>query len=201
MKVTAAEFVIGAASPGQFPPFVLPEVAFAGKSNVGKSSLLNTVLSRRKLVKTSAQPGKTQQINFFRINNAFHFVDLPGYGFARAPKAVREQWEGLMAAYLLHRPVLRGVVVILDARHAPSPLDAHMKALLDEAGVPALYVANKVDKLSRGRVAGQLQTIARHLGLEAPPLACSAQTGQGKAELWALLGEWLEAPARERAAP
>lgn len=202
MKITRAEFMTGAAQPGQFPPPVLPEVAFAGKSNVGKSSLMNTLLNRKHLVKTSATPGKTQEVNFFRINDAFVFVDLPGYGYAAAPRAKREGWSGLITAYAQGRPVLRGVVVILDVRHAPSPLDEQLQAWLAELGLPALYVANKADKLKQAQLARRLHEIATAMGLEEAPLACSAQTGLGRRDLWGRLGGWLRAgPATARSAP
>ncbi len=197
MKIVSAEFVQSAVSPRGFPPPVLPEVAFAGKSNVGKSSLINALLNRRGLVKTSATPGKTQAINFFVINASYRMVDLPGYGFAKVPLAVRQSWEGLILAYLSGREALRGVVVILDARHDPGPLDRQLKAWLDAAGVPALYVANKIDKLKRGQVATRLRAVAAALELDAPPLACSAQTGAGRQEIWRQLIAWVREPVRQ----
>ncbi|HEX9843437.1 MAG TPA: ribosome biogenesis GTP-binding protein YihA/YsxC [bacterium] len=196
MKIVAAEFLQSAVSPRGFPPPYLPEVAFAGKSNVGKSSLINALLNRKRLVKTSSVPGKTQAINFFLINGGFRFVDLTGYGFAKVPLAVRSGWEGLISGYLHARPCLRGVVVILDARHDPGPLDRQLKAWLDEAQVEALYVANKVDKLKRAQVAARLHAMAEALELPAPPLACSAVAGTGRLELWRKLGEWVREPVR-----
>jgi GTP-binding protein len=200
MKVVSAEFVLSAVSLRGFPPPVLPEVAFAGKSNVGKSSLINSLLHRKQLVKTSGTPGKTQAINFFRINERWMFVDLPGYGYANVPREVRAGWESLVSGYLSAREALRGVVVILDARHDPGPLDAQLKAWLEGAGRPALYVANKVDKLSRAQVQPRLRALAEALALPAPPLAVSAHTGAGGAELWQHLGTWLRKSA-QRGAP
>ncbi|HKI99032.1 MAG TPA: ribosome biogenesis GTP-binding protein YihA/YsxC [bacterium] len=200
MKIVSAEFLQSAVSPRGFPPPFLPEVAFAGKSNVGKSSLINALLGRRNLVKTSATPGKTQAINFFLINERFRLVDLPGYGFAKVPLEVRRRWEGLVSGYLRDRPCLRGVVVILDARHDPSPLDRQLKDWLDAAGVEALYVANKIDKLKRREVPIRLKAMAAALELDAPPLACSAQTGAGRQEVWQRLGAWLREPMRDRSA-
>jgi GTP-binding protein len=193
MKIDSAEFLQSAVSPRGFPPSFLPEVAFAGKSNVGKSSLINALLRRKHLVKTSSTPGKTQAINFFLINGRFRFVDLPGYGFAKVPLEVRRDWEGLIAGYLRGRTCLRGVVVILDARHDPGALDLQLKGWLDAAGLPALYVANKVDKLKRAQVSARLQALAAALALPELPIACSAVTGVGKPELWRALGEWLRA--------
>jgi GTP-binding protein len=194
MKIVSAEFLLSAVAPRGYPPPFLPEVAFAGKSNVGKSSLINVLLNRKQLVKTSSTPGKTQAINFFLINGHFRFVDLPGYGFANVPLAVRRGWEGLVTSYLEARPCLRGVVVILDVRHDPGPLDRQLKAWLDATGSTALYVANKVDKLKRSQVAGRLRALAAGLELPAPPLACSASTGAGRTEIWRTLGEWVRAP-------
>ena len=196
MKILSAEFVTGAVQPSQFPASVLPEVAFAGKSNVGKSSLINALLNRKHLVKTSSTPGKTREINFFRINGAFSFVDLPGYGYAEAPKQVQRGWQALLEGYLTGRAPLRGVVLILDARHDPSPLDRQMKDFLESYGVPVLAVANKVDKLSRSQVPAQLAAIARQMDLPEPPLAYSSKTGEGRDALWARLNELLRAPAR-----
>ena len=199
MKIVSAEFVQSAVSPRGFPPPVLPEVAFAGKSNVGKSSLINSLLHRKHLVKTSATPGKTQAINFFRINERWMFVDLPGYGYANVPRDVRAGWEGLVSGYLRDRDALRGVVVILDARHDPGPLDAQLKAWLEGAGLPALYVANKVDKLSRAQVQPRLRAMAAALALPTPPLAVSAHNGAGSPAVWQQLGAWLRGPAQREA--
>lgn len=191
MKIQTAEFVISAASPRQFPSPVLPEVAFTGKSNVGKSSLINSLLHRKGLVKTSGTPGKTRLINFFNINKRFLLVDLPGYGFARVPDQVKSQWEALVSAYLLNRAETLGVVMILDARHPPTDLDRVMKKLLDKAGLPCLMVANKIDKLKRSQLIPKLKTIAGDLRLAENPLAYSASTHAGRPELWRHLEAWL----------
>jgi GTP-binding protein len=198
MKILAAEFVTGAAQPSQFPRSVLPEVAFAGKSNVGKSSLINALLGRKHLVKTSSTPGKTREINFFRINDAFLFVDLPGYGYAEAPKAVQQGWQLLLETYLTEREPLRGVVLIVDARHEPSPLDRRLKDFLDSHGIPLLLVASKADKVSRNESAAQLARIAAGFDLLEPPLAYSSKTGLGRDALWMRLNAWLRAPRGTR---
>jgi GTP-binding protein len=195
MKILSAEFVTGAVQPSQFPASLLPEVAFAGKSNVGKSSLINALLNRKHLVKTSSTPGKTREINFFRVNGAFTFVDLPGYGYAEAPKQVQRGWQALLEGYLTGRAVLRGVVLIVDARHDPSPLDIRLKDFLASHGVPILAVANKADKLPRSQAPAQLKAIARQMDLPDPPLAYSSKTGEGRDALWARLNAWLRAPA------
>ena len=180
---------------------MLPEVAFVGKSNVGKSSLINTLLGRKSLVKTSATPGKTQQINFFLINGAWRFVDLPGYGFAKVPPRVRQDWERLITTYLRERPCLRGVVLIVDARHDPSPLDLTMKAWLEEAAIPTVLVVNKMDKLKRAGQQRQLALLGGALAAEGEPVAFSAQTGLGRDALWSRVRGLLDQPAaKERMA-
>ncbi len=192
MKVLSAEFIISAARAAQFPHSLLPEVAFAGKSNVGKSSLINSLLNRKHLVKTSATPGKTRQINFFSINGAFLLVDLPGYGYAAVSKREQAGWGGLVEQYVAQREPLRGLVLIVDARHEPGPLDVQMRQWLAARRVPHLVVANKADKLSRGQVQEHMQRIAQGLALPEPPLAFSSHSGAGRAELWARLRPWLE---------
>jgi len=191
MKIQTAEFLVGAASSAQFPSLVLPEVAFAGKSNVGKSSLINFLLNRKSLVKTSGVPGKTRQLNFFLINDRFRLVDLPGYGFSRAPKQEQANWVSLVESYLRNRPGLRGVVLILDVRHDPGPNDRMMKDWLEYFRVPYLAVANKIDKVSKGRIPERLAELAKTLGLPQKPLPCAARSRQGGGELWLRLQEWL----------
>ena len=192
--------MIGAAAPGQFPPPFVPEVAFVGKSNVGKSSLINTLLNRKHLVKTSATPGKTRQINFFLINGGFRFVDLPGYGFSRAAKSSKESWQGLIETYLTTRTCLKGLVMILDIRHAPTPLDQAMIAWLEEAGLRFVLVANKSDKLSKSNLSRQVETLRRNLKATAPPLPFSAKSSAGRDVLWGQLNGWLAEPPAARGA-
>ena len=191
MKIQTAEFLIGAASGAQFPSPVLPEVAFAGKSNVGKSSLINFLLNRKNLVKISGVPGKTRQLNFFLINGRFRLVDLPGYGFSRASHQEQANWVSLVESYLRDRPGLRGVVLILDVRHDPGPNDRMMKDWLEHFAVPYLAVANKTDKVSKGRLPERLAALAKTLGLPEKPLPCAARSRQGRGELWLRLQEWL----------
>ena len=200
MKIHSAEFVIGAAAPGQFPPSYLPEVAFVGKSNVGKSSLINSLLMRKHLVKTSSTPGKTREINFFLINGGFRFVDLPGYGFSRAAKSKKAGWERLIEVYLRERGCLKGLVLILDARHPPTRLDMDMKGWLESAGLRFLMVANKTDKLSRSQLATKLAALLGALQTEAAPLPYSAKTRTGRDALWGRLNGWLAEPPAARGA-
>ena len=192
MKIRSAEFILSASSPWQFPPPTLPEIAFAGRSNVGKSTLINSLLNRKKLVKTSSTPGKTQLINFFKINDKFHFVDLPGYGFAKVPENVRKQWQRLIEAYLQERESLRNVVLIVDSRHGPTAQDQQLKQWLDYYERPVLIVASKVDKLRRGQIQKNLKIIRQDLALNKTPLAHSSLEKGRREEIWKNLSPWLE---------
>ena len=192
MKIRSAEFILSASSPWQFPPPTLPEIAFAGRSNVGKSTLINSLLNRKKLVKTSSTPGKTQLINFFKINDKFHFVDLPGYGFAKVPENVRKQWQRLIEAYLQERESLRNVVLIIDSRHGPTAQDRQLKEWLNYYKRPILIVASKVDKLKRGQIQKNLKIIRQDLALNKTPLAHSSLEKGRREEIWKNLNPWLE---------
>ena len=178
-----AEFVAGAARIDRLPPPTLPEIAFAGRSNVGKSSLLNRLVGRRGLARVSKTPGRTQQINFFALDDRLLFVDLPGYGFARVPLAVKEQWRGLVEGYLVGRRSLRGVVVLVDLRRGIEADDARLLDFLAAHGIAALLVATKIDKLARG---ARLRRLAEMAGqwTGGAPLAFSAVSGDGVPELW-----------------
>lgn len=181
MKVISATFLKSAVKPDQYPRDGRPEVAFVGRSNVGKSSLMNALLNRKGLAKTSSTPGKTQTINFFDVNNKVYFVDLPGYGYAKVPKGTKEQWRKVMTAYLSNRGPLKLVVQLLDARHPPTDKDLDMLALLDEAEVPTLLVATKIDKLKSSERARNLATLRKTLDLDDDALVIpfSAVTGEG----------------------
>ena len=192
MKIRSAEFILSASSPWQFPPPTLPEIAFAGRSNVGKSTLINSLLNRKKLVKTSSTPGKTQLINFFKINDKFHFVDLPGYGFAKVPETVRQQWQRLIEAYLQERESLRNVVLIIDSRHGPTSQDRQLKEWLDYYDRPVLIVASKIDKLKRGQIQKHLKIIRQDLSLDTAPLAHSSLEKGRRDEIWKNLNPWLD---------
>jgi GTP-binding protein len=192
MKIRSADFILSASSPWQFPPPTLPEIAFAGRSNVGKSTLINSLLNRKKLVKTSSTPGKTQLINFFNINDKFHFVDLPGYGFAKVPENVRKQWQRLIEAYLQERETLRNVVLIVYSRHGPTAQDRQLKDWLDYYERPVLIVASKIDKLKRGQIQKHLKIIRQDLALDTTPLAHSSLEKGKREEIWKNLNPWLE---------
>ncbi|MGI6144028.1 MAG: ribosome biogenesis GTP-binding protein YihA/YsxC [bacterium] len=193
MRITRVEYVISAASPRQFPREGLPEIAFVGRSNVGKSSLLNSLAQRKNLAKVSQTPGKTRLINFFRINNHCFFVDLPGYGFARVPKSVKEHWSKLLDHYLRNRKELVGVVQLVDLRHPPSAEDCQMFAWLQNYGIPVFVVGTKADKLPRGRRREQEKQVAEVLGLPpgVPLVSHSTKTGEGREELLRLLEKWV----------
>jgi GTP-binding protein len=189
MRITAAEFVTSAVTPAQYPSNLGLEVAFVGRSNVGKSSLINTLLNRRGLAKTSSTPGKTRTINFFRINGKFGFVDLPGYGFAQVSRAERAAWGPMVAQFFQSREELRGVVQLIDVRHPPSTEDQHTRDWLLQWQRPLLVVATKVDKIGRPQRPSHLKQIteALHVDAESPVLLFSAQTGEGKDKIL----EWI----------
>ncbi len=179
-----AEFIISAALPGQFPPEDLPEFAFLGRSNVGKSSLLNCLLRERDLARTSSKPGCTQVINFFRVDGALQFVDLPGYGYAKVPRGRKDQWKELIEAYLINRQTLVLCFLLLDSRRGWMDKDLELKEWLEFHGRRFLVIATKFDKLKNQRERQQsLAAIRRHLP-NGEPVLFSAVTGQGASEIW-----------------
>jgi GTP-binding protein len=185
MIVKQTEFIKSATRPAHYPEETLPEIAFAGRSNVGKSSLINVLVNRKNLVRTSNTPGRTQLINFFRINEVFTFVDLPGYGFAKVPLSVKKEWGPMMETYLSKRENLRGVVLILDIRRVPSGEDLKMLQWLRACGVPPLIVVTKSDKLSKNQRARQVAIIARQIGMDAGELCLfSALSREGLEGIW-----------------
>jgi len=189
VKIISAEFMISAVSAEQYPRASLPEVAFVGRSNVGKSSLINSLLNRKKLVKISGTPGKTQMINFFDVNHELVFADLPGYGFAKVPKSVQKKWQDLVEQYLLKRDNLRTVVLILDIRRKPTDLDLHMQEWLEQYQVDTILVATKTDKLSQAEQSKQLKQIRAAFleGADKELVAYSSKNQKGRKELWKLL--------------
>jgi GTP-binding protein len=194
MKVFSAEFVISAAGPKQFPPDRKPQIAIAGRSNVGKSSVINALLHRKSLVKTSATPGKTQLINFFVINGAFYFVDLPGYGYARVPRGVADSWAPLIEGYLKNSQRPTAVVVLLDSRRAPDDRDRLLVEWLRQYGIPAIYALTKIDKLNRQEADRAGRTIGAELGLPGPLVMTSAKDGRGIKDLWGAIAKRLKQP-------
>jgi GTP-binding protein len=199
MKIFSAEFLTGAVSCKQYPDSVCPELAFVGRSNVGKSSLINSLLNRKKLVKTSQTPGKTQEINFFKINNNFIFADLPGYGFAKVPQIVRKHWKKMIEDYLLKRETLLAVIFIIDMRRNPSPLDIDLKTWLETHDIEYLLIATKMDKLSQSEASKQVKklNVAYFNEGEDKLLVYSSKSGRGRKELWQKITNRIETCKQE----
>lgn len=185
MEIKSAVFIKSAAAAEQSPSPALSEIAFVGKSNVGKSSLINSLLRRHSLVRTSKTPGRTQLMNFFLINKSFYFVDLPGYGFAKVPIEIKKQWEPMVRKYLFKRPVLKAVVFLLDIRRALSRDDIQMLDWLEECSIPTIPVITKVDKISPGKRSGHVSKIADQTGLPVDAFSLfSTITGDGREDVW-----------------
>jgi len=193
MKVSSAAFLRSALHPRDFPKDGLPEIAFAGRSNVGKSSLLNTLLRRKGLAKTSKTPGKTRTINFFSVNERLYFVDLPGYGFAKVSKDLQATWGAMITSYLYDREPLRLVAHLIDARHPPTRNDHELLALLEDAETPTLLLATKIDKVRSSQRRAAIATIRKDFELDedALILPMSSVTGEGIRELWQILDEQI----------
>src|SRR5437016_7265372 len=183
MKITSAEFLKSALKEVDWPRDSIPEIAFLGRSNVGKSSLINSLLGVRGLARTSSTPGRTQLINFFSINDAFNFVDLPGYGYARVPRDVKKLWGPMVEKYLATRPNLVLSILITDSRHEPTELDLLMKAWLEARGKQLTIVATKADKLSSNQLRASSSRASAVLGAK-EIVAYSAVTRSGAARLW-----------------
>ncbi|UCD33422.1 MAG: YihA family ribosome biogenesis GTP-binding protein [Desulfobacterales bacterium] len=185
MIIKSAEFVKSAVKPSHYPSEELPEIAFAGRSNVGKSSLINTLLNRKRLVKTSSTPGRTQLINFFNINNAFSFVDLPGYGYAKVPDSVKKTWGPMVETFLSTRKTLKGVVIILDIRRIPGIEEFNLIDWLNYYHIPFILTLTKADKLSKTKQVKQHLAVARTLAVDPKELILfSAKSRLGKAAVW-----------------
>ncbi len=181
MIIKTVEFVKSAVKPSQYPEFEFPEIAFAGRSNVGKSSLINTLIQRKDMVKTSSKPGCTQLINFFLINETLSFVDLPGYGYAKVSKKIRAQWQPMVNLYLSHRQSLMGLILLVDIRRDPGQEELDMTRWLEANGMPYLVVLTKADKLSRTQQKKRQSAICTQLGREENAVILfSAKTRQGR---------------------
>ncbi|HPU35778.1 MAG TPA: ribosome biogenesis GTP-binding protein YihA/YsxC [Bacillota bacterium] len=192
MKISRAEFIKSAVHKSEYPAGELPEVALAGRSNVGKSSLLNRLAVKKGLARTSKTPGRTRLINFFLINGIFRLVDLPGYGYAKVSAGERESWRKMVEDYLSTRENLKGVVLLVDSRHPPTSLDVQMYDWLKHRGIPVAVVATKADKLSRSKLLRSLKVVRETLALAEGEilLPFSAETGQGREELMEVIGRW-----------
>ena len=190
MKIRVVEFAASLYIPGEPVPEALPQIAFSGRSNVGKSSLVNVLLlrTRKKLARVSGEPGKTQSLNFYRVNDHFFLVDLPGFGYAKVSAKVRASWKTLIEQYLEGERMLRGVVHLVDARHDPTVTDRQMVSYLAERKLPTLVVLTKMDKLKKAQRKNSIATAIEHLGLdEEQLLPFSSKTGEGREELLSAL--------------
>lgn len=192
IKKAELETVCGITS--KLPQNTHPEFAFAGKSNVGKSSLINTLMNRKSLARTSAQPGKTQTINFYHINDAFYFVDLPGYGYARVPVEEKAKWGKMIEQYLGKSDMLKCVFLLIDIRHEPSANDRQMFAWIRSNGYVPVVIATKSDKLNRSQLPKQIKMVREGLGAEKENLVIpfSSVTKQGREEIWEMIEQMAE---------
>lgn len=185
ITIKSSEFVKSAVKPSHYPEAVLPEIAFVGRSNVGKSSLINTLLNRKRLVKTSSTPGRTQLINFFDINKAFTFVDLPGYGYAKVPKSVVKSWGQMIETYLSNRETLKGVVMLMDIRRTPGKDEMDLINWFNFYKIPTIYVLTKADKFSNQKRRVHYKKCADTLGFQSEDLIpFSAKSRLGKDNVW-----------------
>lgn len=193
MKVTSSNIVISAVRPEQYPETELPEFALAGRSNVGKSSFINKMLNRKGLARISSKPGKTQTLNFYLINEILHFVDVPGYGYAKVSKSERAAWGKMIETYITAREQLKAVVQIVDLRHPPSKDDVMMYEFLKHHNIPCVIIATKADKIPKGKWQKHLKVTRETLDLDPNDhlLLFSSETGEGKDKAWALLQSFM----------
>lgn len=197
IKNVRLETVIGVTS--KIPQNVMPEIAFAGKSNVGKSSLINALMNRKSLARTSAQPGKTQTINFYNINDALYFVDLPGYGYAKVSQQEKEKWGKMIEKYLRQSKVLKTVFLLVDIRHDPSANDKIMYEWILSNGFHPIIIATKADKINRSQLQKQIKAVRQGLGADKDTVVIpfSAQTKQGREEIYEVVDRLMAQPEGE----
>ncbi len=197
IKSAELETVCGVTS--KLPDNQMPEFAFVGRSNVGKSSLINKLVNRKALARTSQQPGKTQTINYFRLNDSFYFVDLPGYGYAKVSKELQAKWGKMIERYLLKSKQLKLIFQLVDIRHEPSAGDKQMHDWIAANKLPSIVLVTKADKVSRSQISKQLAMIRKELKLKASDrlIACSKETGLGFDEVWGVMEEYLNETGAE----
>ena len=197
LRKVELQYVCGITS--KLPDTGQPEVAFAGKSNVGKSSLINALMNRKALARTSAQPGKTQTINYYHINDDLYLVDLPGYGYAKVSEEIKAKWGKMIENYLHTSPTLRAVFLLIDIRHAPSANDVVMYDWVIRNGFQPIIIATKLDKIKRSQVAKQVKLLKTTLNVVpgTPVIPFFAQTKQGREEIWELIEQFISMPAEE----
>jgi GTP-binding protein len=193
MKVVSSEIVISAVKPEQYPETELPEFALAGRSNVGKSSFINKMLNRKGLARISSKPGKTQTLNFYLINEILHFVDVPGYGYAKVSKSERAAWGRMIETYFTTREQLRAAVLIVDLRHPPTTDDVMMYDFLKHYEIPCVIIATKADKIPKGKWQKHLKVTRETLELDKNDqiVVFSSETGEGKDEAWSILKSYM----------
>lgn len=193
MKVTSSEIVISAVKPEQYPPEDIPEFALAGRSNVGKSSFINKMLNRKGLARISSKPGKTQTLNFYIVNEILHFVDVPGYGYAKVSKKEREAWGRMLETYLTTREQLKAVLLIVDLRHPPTADDIMMYDFLKHYEIPCIVIATKADKISKMKRAQHLKVTKERLDLHPHDtiIQFSSETAEGKEQAWATIQSYM----------
>lgn len=193
MKVVSSDIVISAVKPDQYPPEDLPEFALAGRSNVGKSSFINKMLNRKGLARISSKPGKTQTLNFYLINEILHFVDVPGYGYAKVSKKEREAWGKMIEIYLTSREQLRAVLLIVDLRHPPTNDDVMMYNFLKHYDIPCIVIATKADKIPKGKWQKHLKVTKETLDIDPNDsiVLFSSETGMGKDEAWGVIKSYM----------
>lgn len=193
MKVNQAEIIISAVSPAQYPETTLSEIALAGRSNVGKSSFINTLINRKNLARTSGKPGKTQTLNFYLIENCLHFVDVPGYGYAKVSKTERAKWGQMIETYMTTRKQLKAVVSLVDLRHNPSKEDIQMYEFLKYYQIPTIVVATKKDKIPRGKWNKHESMIKKALNFNPKDdfILFSSETKEGKEEAWQAIEKYI----------
>ncbi|WML47358.1 ribosome biogenesis GTP-binding protein YihA/YsxC [Neobacillus sp. PS3-34] len=194
MKVVSSEIVISAVKPDQYPEGDLPEFALAGRSNVGKSSFINKLLNRKGLARISSKPGKTQTLNFYIINEVLHFVDVPGYGYAKVSKSERAAWGKMIETYITSREQLKAVVLIIDLRHQPTQDDVMMYEFLKHYEIPCIVIATKCDKIPKGKWQKHLKVVKETLDLDPNDqiILFSSETGEGKDKAWATIESYMK---------